>query len=397
MAAAVQWRPARVLALTIGLGVIILLFNFNLLDRDPVVVVGDKRISLKKEKGKPFAVDPLMKMTGPPEGILYGPGQAERVNATLLSLVRNEELEGILQAMDDLERTFNSKFNYPWTFINDVPFTKNFMEATKAKTQAKVYYEVIPKEHWEVPAWINPDLMAASAAMLEQQGVQYSGMKSYHQMCRWNSGMFYKHPALLKYKWYWRVEPKVHFFCDIDYDVFRYMQDYNKTYGFVINIYDSPQSITSLWPSVEEFMAEHPEYIHPNNAMKWLTDAENRPEHNKDANGYSTCHFWSNFEIADMDFWRSKKYEDFFNHLDRAGGFFYERWGDAPVHSVALGLMEDKDKIHWFHDIGYQHIPYFNCPNSDKCKGCEAGRFTDGQGLDQEDCRINWFKYAHMN
>lgn len=57
--------------------------------------------------------------------------------------------------------------------------------------------------------------------------------------------------------------------------------------------------------------------------------------------------FRSNFEIADMSFWRSKKYEDYFNHLDRAGGFFYERWGDAPVHSIALGLFEDKSKIHW--------------------------------------------------
>lgn len=115
------------------------------------------------------------------------------------------------------------------------------------------------------------------------------------------------------------------------------------------------------------------------------------------ANGYSTCHFWSNFEIADMSFWRSQAYEDYFNHLDRAGGFFYERWGDAPVHSIALGLFEDSSKIHWFRDIGYQHIPYFNCPNSPRCKGCMTGRFTDGESwLMKEDCRPNWFKYVGM-
>ena len=66
------------------------------------------------------------------------------------------------------------------------------------------------------------------------------------------------------------------------------------------------------------------------------------------AHGYSTCHFWSNFEIADMEFWRSKAYEEYFAYLDRAGGFFYERWGDAPVHSIALALFEDKSKIHWY-------------------------------------------------
>lgn len=207
--------------------------------------------------------------------------------------------------------------------------------------------ELIPKEHWETPSWINRDLYEESVKFLAEQDVQYADKISYHQMCRWNSGMFYKHPALADMTYYWRVEPNVHFFCDVDYDVFRYMQDNNKTYGFTINLYDSPASIPSLWPETQKFIAEHPEYVHENNAMDWLTDKVRRPKHNKKANGYSTCHFWSNFEIADMRFWRSKAYEDYFNHLDRAGGFFYERWGDAPVHSVALGLFEDASRIHW--------------------------------------------------
>jgi len=257
--------------------------------------------------------------------------------------------------------------------------------------------ETIPKEHWDVPSWIDEELFQESAKILKENDIQYGAMKSYHQMCRWNSGLFYKHPALANTQYYWRVEPKVHFFCDVDYDVFRYMQDHNKTYGFTINLYDAPQSIPTLWPETTKFVAAHPEYLHDNNAMQWLSDATRRPEHNMKANGYSTCHFWSNFEIADMSFWRSQAYEDYFNHLDRAGGFFYERWGDAPVHSIALGLFEDSSKIHWFRDIGYQHIPYFNCPNSPRCKGCMTGRFTDGESwLMKEDCRPNWFKYVGM-
>lgn len=208
--------------------------------------------------------------------------------------------------------------------------------------------ELIPKEHWEMPSWIDKELFDESAKILKENDIQYASMASYHQMCRWNSGLFYKHPALANTQFYWRVEPKVHFFCDVDYDVFRYMADRNKTYGFTINLYDAPQSIPTLWPETIKFLAQHPEYIHNNNALNWLSDSARRPDHNKKANGYSTCHFWSNFEIADMSFWRSQAYEDYFNHLDRAGGFFYERWGDAPVHSIALGLFEDSSKIHWY-------------------------------------------------
>ena len=67
---------------------------------------------------------------------------------------------------------------------------------------------------------------------------------------------------------------------------------------------------------------------------------------------------WSNFEIGDLNFWRSKAYLDFFEYLDKQGGFYYERWGDAPVHSIAAALFAPKDKIHWFEDIGYRHEPF---------------------------------------
>lgn len=40
-------------------------------------------------------------------------------------------------------------------------------------------------------------------------GVGKGWMLSYRNMCRWNSGFFYKHPRLLDYDFYWRVEPDV--------------------------------------------------------------------------------------------------------------------------------------------------------------------------------------------
>jgi mannosyltransferase len=126
------------------------------------------------------------------------------------------------------------------------------------------------------------------------------------------------------------------------------MADNKKTYGFTINIYDDPNTLPSLWPETLKFLAAHPEFLGRNNSLEWLTDSSQRPDVNILAHGYSTCHFWSNFEIGDLEFWRSARYEAFFQHLDHSNGFFYERWGDAPVHSIALGLFEDTSKIHWY-------------------------------------------------
>lgn len=73
---------------------------------------------------------------------------------------------------------------------------------------------------------------------------------------------------------------------------------------------------------------------------------------------YNNCHFWSNFEIADLNFWRGEAYSKYFTFLDEKGGFYYERWGDAPVHSIAAALFLPKDQIHFFSDVGYKHDPW---------------------------------------
>lgn len=46
----------------------------------------------------------------------------------------------MLVSMRDLERTWNSKFNYPWTFFNDVPFSEDFIRLTQMETKAKCNY-----------------------------------------------------------------------------------------------------------------------------------------------------------------------------------------------------------------------------------------------------------------
>lgn len=54
--------------------------------------------------------------------------------------MRNEELYELISTMRDLERTWNNKFNYPYIFFNDKPFTEEFKQKTQAVTKAKIHY-----------------------------------------------------------------------------------------------------------------------------------------------------------------------------------------------------------------------------------------------------------------
>ncbi|KAG1795956.1 glycosyl transferase, partial [Suillus plorans] len=70
-------------------------------------------------------------------------------------------------------------------------------------------------------------------------------------MCHFNSGLFYRHELLQEYWYYWRVEPDIQLFCDVDYDPFLMMQDQNKVCGFTIAISKIPATIPTLWNVVK--------------------------------------------------------------------------------------------------------------------------------------------------
>ncbi|KAF8656133.1 hypothetical protein AX16_002735 [Volvariella volvacea WC 439] len=314
---------------------------------------------------------------------LTHPAGDRRANATFVVLARNGDIDGAVRSIRDIEDRFNKYYGYPYVFLNEVPFTDDFKKRISVLTASTVEFGLIPHDHWFQPDWIDEDRATKGRNKLVAEKVIYGGSKSYRNMCRFNSGFFFRHPLVQKYRWYWRIEPDVHFHCDLRYDPFLFMEDNNKTYGFTITMYEFQKTIPTLWDTVKAFFRENPQYVAEDNALRFLSE---------DGETYNLCHFWSNFEIADMDFWRSPEYMAYFKYLDETGGFYYERWGDAPVHSIAAAIMRPKSHIHFFDDIGYEHNPYIHCPSSERqwrdlrCS-CDQRRSFDYDGYS---CLKKW-------
>lgn len=292
----------------------------------------------------------------PEETLLLDHSTPYKANATFVMLCKNDELHGVLSSIRQIEDRFNHDHGYPWVLLNDQPFDKEFKQRVTVLTNSAVFFGHIAADVWNQPDFIDEERARAGRAKLHDLGIIYADSISYRNMCRFNSGFFYRHPLLTPYRYYWRVEPNVDYFCNVNYDPFEFMERNNKTYGFTISLLEWWQTIPTLWDSVVEFMRENPQYIHPDNALAFVSNDAGKT--------YNSCHFWSNFEIADMDFWRGEAYSKFFEHLERKGGFYYERWGDAPVHSIAVSLLAPKNSIHYFYDIGYRHESFQHCPSS---------------------------------
>ncbi|ODV88423.1 glycosyltransferase family 15 protein [Tortispora caseinolytica NRRL Y-17796] len=316
--------------------------------------------------------------------------QIGKENATLFMLVRNWELKDALHSIRQIEDRFNRRFHYPWVFLNDEVFTPEFIRYTTAIASSPTYYDQIPKEHWSVPETVNLTRFGEVLDNMTKNDVIYGGSISYRNMCRFFSGFFFKQPLLQQYKYYWRVEPDTDFSCDIDYDIFEYMRVNKKRYGFTMAIPEFPETIPTLWNTTRDFAMENPQYLVYKNSLKFITDLNSWDD------VYNLCHFWTNFEIADMDFYRSEAYQKYFEYLDAALGFFYERWGDAPIHTIAASLFLTTDEIHHFDDIGYTHAPWGRCPSDDesytsgRCV-CDRSQSFD---YDTYSCMPRWFGIA---
>ncbi|PWW80083.1 Glycosyltransferase Family 15 protein [Tuber magnatum] len=355
--------------------------------------------------GQPrYRTDTAEPKNGPSGSACYDTafGRNGTEKATLVMLVRNSELYGALSSIRMVEDRFNRKFHYPWTFLNDKPFTDEFIKYTSGLASGPVEYAVVPEDDWSVPDHVNETTMRAEMLRMAKEEIIYGGSLSYRHMCRFNSGFFYNQEVMRKYDWYWRVEPGIELYCDINYDPFTFMRENKKIYGFVISMYEFKDTITTLWDRTRQFVAENSQFLHANNSLDFLVDGAqpSKPgDRHLGSGNYNLCHFWSNFEIASLEFYRGEAYSRYFEFLDSAGGFFYERWGDAPVHSIGVGLFAPKDSIHHFADFGYSHAPCSRCPQDDESHATGRCMCNRGQNFDTDgySCLPRWWKVAGIN
>jgi len=198
-------------------------------------------------------------------------------------LARNSDVWEIARSIRHVEDRFNRKFNYDWVFLNDDAFDDTFQKITTSLVSGTAKYGQIPKKHWSFPDFIDKEKAAAARQDMENRKIIYGGSVSYRHMCRYESGFFFRHPLMMDYEWYWRVEPSIEYYCDIDYDPFKFMVENKKKYGFVLSLFEYVETIPTIWDSVKKFIKKYPEHISSDNSMKFLSD--------DDGETYNHCHF----------------------------------------------------------------------------------------------------------
>ena len=143
------------------------------------------------------------------------------------------------------------------------------------------------------------------------------------------------------------------------------MERANKTYGFTIAVKELRETVPNIFRYASAYKRVNnltsqglwEMFAEPVSAAEDISLPEDNPKHKKplpeeilssepgqggvpdvdpeamEGETYNMCHFWSNFEIARLDWFRSKEYNDFFDMMDRSGGFWMERVRVNPVYN----------------------------------------------------------------
>ena len=193
--------------------------------------------------------------------------------------------------------------------------------------------------------WLLPELFQHDNQALWKGSEIYP--LGYRHMCRFfgmqlwyffrdlnqNGGCHYRYIA--------RLDEDSFIHSPIEYDMFDFMSMNQYIYGYRMCAYElEDMKFSKLW------------------YRKWRKSMQGRMQRNITK---ELCGFYTNFFVADLQFFLSPDVTDFLWDIDRRGFYYRKRFGDLLVHSLAVYAFAEQFKIHRFLDFTYEHatIDYF--------------------------------------
>jgi hypothetical protein len=186
---------------------------------------------------------------------------------------------------------------------------------------------------------------------------------SYFHMCRFFIMMLPNHPLLTLFTFYWRLDAHSYIFVPKPIqDPFEIMQKRHIQYAFMMSNIEDKRFSRGLWLFFHKFLDHH--CLKPSVALRQTQTGR--------FGEYSHEIFYTNFEIANVSLFRDHPLIRAWLHtVDRDGGIYRDRWGDAPVHTLALTQFIERDQIVRFRYFGYMHRREYVCASGivgDICK-----------------------------
>ena len=296
-----------------------------------------------------------------------GAAPAERASGAIVYLCCADEAE-----VEDLRRSvrllyvhFNRRRNYPVLIFHDMLTPRHMAtlraealhardaddataaaDADAADSRAASELAALDMRFvdldptvFSLPSHLPADVVAAIPRYVRGYGM------GYRHMCRFFSGPLFRHAALRAYEFVWRLDSDSFLLGAPLQDPFEQMARHNASYAWLHAYRDEQAFVTGLWGAAHAHLLARG--VDEQRVHDWVPEARKWFE--------TPMCFATNFFVARVSWFASEAYTAFFDALDRHGGFYTYRWGDACVHMLAVAALLPREAVLRLSTVPYWH------------------------------------------
>lgn len=250
------------------------------------------------------------------------------MNNKIIYLIRNSKKDLMLfeKSIESLKNNFLTNNPYPvMVFHEDIE--DSYFE--------KFDIDMRPvKIHFKIPSFLEASEIPE---FISVPGVPFPFTVGYRHMCRFFSGDMYFQEVLKDTDYYLRLDNDSFILEPVKYDIFKFMENRDLIYGYNCVNVDNPLVVDGLWEISEQ-------YSKKTKVMK-KPFADIKHPHI----------YYTNFEIGKFNWFLQKEYLNYYNFIDKSGGIYHKRWGDAAIKYLGIEMFLEDSKKHCFSDIKYFH------------------------------------------
>jgi alpha 1,2-mannosyltransferase len=229
-----------------------------------------------------------------------------------------------------LDRFFNNYYQYPLiVFFEATQVNQTELAQLRNASNSPTFFQPLV---FTLPPFIN-----LTDAPLERCRSHSSQGIGYKHMCRFQAKTIYEQPIMQaeELEYVWRLDDDSFLRRNVTYDPFRFMKERGIRYGFIGSATDNACWTVGLWKAASDFFDRL--------GIKPKRDCR------------QGVYYYNNFELSALSLWRSPEYKAYIEYIDRLGGIYYYRWGDATIKTLAVSRLLNGSEVAAFRNIGYRH------------------------------------------
>ncbi|KAF9903826.1 alpha 1,2-mannosyltransferase 2.4.1 [Linnemannia zychae] len=299
----------------------------------------------------------------------------------VMVLTSDEEVQDARETIRHIEDRFNRDRHYPWvilspqplsdrtqTLIQHIPFASRSSTnnnnssltndgnvdnddeenpSADSRAPAPLTFGLIPREQWKFPRWIEALKVRNGDFARLKLGMNATSV-AVRQRRRYMSGFLAQHELLDGYELFWRIDPGLVLFCDLEEDPMLAMKQEGQKFAWSVSAAVNEAGTAGAWSMIQKFKEKYPDHIPQGNDEAFIT------RESEDA--FSACSYNVQNSIGSIDFFRSPGYIDYFNMIDKEGPIYYERWEDDTVITIGLSLLLPRSDIRFLKELGWGYI-----------------------------------------